>query len=44
MKIYFKNQEFKMNWKELATFILVIYLLVTDNLTVVVEFIKSLLK
>jgi hypothetical protein len=44
MKINFKNQEFKMNWKELAAFILVIYLLVTDNLAVVVEFIKSLLK
>lgn len=44
MRINFKNQEFEMNWKELAAFILVIYLLVTDNLTVVVEFIKSLLK
>ena len=44
MKINFKNQEFEMNWKELAACILVIYLLVTGNLTVVIEFIKSLLK
>jgi len=44
MKINFKNQEFEMSWKELAASILIIYLLVTDNMTVVVEFIKSLLK
>jgi hypothetical protein len=44
MKINFKNKEFEMNWKELAAFIVTIYLLATDNLTTLIEFIKSLLK
>jgi hypothetical protein len=44
MKINFKNQEFEMSLKELAAFIITIYLLATGNMTVLIEFIKSLLK
>jgi hypothetical protein len=44
MRINFKNQEFEMNWKEIAGFVITIYLLATGNITILIEFIKSFLK
>jgi hypothetical protein len=44
MKFNFKSKEFEMSWKEVATFIVLIYLLITGNLSVLVELIKSLMK
>jgi hypothetical protein len=44
MKINLKNKEFEISWLEVVAFIVTIYLLITGNLSVLVELIKSLVK
>ena len=44
MKLNFKSKKVEMNRKEVATLIVLIYLLITGKLSIIVEVIKSLMK
>ena len=44
MKLNFKSKQVEMNRKEVATLIVLIYLLITGKLSIIVEVIKSLMK
>jgi len=42
MKLKFKNNELEFSWLEVTAFIVIIYLLITDNLHLLIELIGSL--
>lgn len=44
MKMKLKSKEFEISWIEIASLLVTVYLLATDNISVIMEFIKSHLK
>jgi len=44
MRMKFKSKEFEISWTEVAALLVTIYLLATNNISVIIEFIKSHVK